>query len=216
MDEQTKSLPSSSSSSANNILVECRICHNEDEESHMEAPCSCSGTLKYAHRNCVQRWCNEKGDTTCEICLQQFTPGYTAPPPPPTSLIHYGGSPTNFGWNNYWEISRTELYNNNNQFAARELFGADHDLDPDIGGYSAPSTRSMICCRIVATIFLVLVILRHTLQVILILSETEEYSLAVVMVLLLGIFGILISVHMMVKANYYSPRTSIPGHNIYS
>jgi len=24
--------------------------------------------LQYAHRACVQRWCNEKGDTTCEIC----------------------------------------------------------------------------------------------------------------------------------------------------
>ena len=24
--------------------------------------------VQYAHRACVQRWCNEKGDTTCEIC----------------------------------------------------------------------------------------------------------------------------------------------------
>lgn len=24
--------------------------------------------LQYAHRACVQRWCNEKGDITCEIC----------------------------------------------------------------------------------------------------------------------------------------------------
>jgi len=23
---------------------------------------------QYAHRACVQRWCNEKGDITCEIC----------------------------------------------------------------------------------------------------------------------------------------------------
>lgn len=26
--------------------------------------------LQYAHRKCVQHWCNEKGDTTCEICHQ--------------------------------------------------------------------------------------------------------------------------------------------------
>jgi hypothetical protein len=26
--------------------------------------------LQYAHRRCIQRWCNEKGDTTCEICHQ--------------------------------------------------------------------------------------------------------------------------------------------------
>jgi E3 ubiquitin-protein ligase DOA10 len=24
--------------------------------------------MQYAHRACVQRWCNEKGDVTCEIC----------------------------------------------------------------------------------------------------------------------------------------------------
>jgi hypothetical protein len=26
--------------------------------------------FQYAHRTCVQRWCDEKGDTICEICLQ--------------------------------------------------------------------------------------------------------------------------------------------------
>lgn len=24
--------------------------------------------IQYAHRKCVQRWCNEKGDIICEIC----------------------------------------------------------------------------------------------------------------------------------------------------
>ncbi|KAL0381435.1 UNVERIFIED_CONTAM: hypothetical protein Sangu_0207800 [Sesamum angustifolium] len=51
-------------------LAECKICHDEDEDSNMEIPCSCRGSLKYAHRKCVQRWCNEKGDTICEICHQ--------------------------------------------------------------------------------------------------------------------------------------------------
>ncbi|KAJ0490851.1 putative E3 ubiquitin-protein ligase MARCH [Helianthus annuus] len=35
----------------------------------------------YAHRKCVQHWCNEKGDITCEICHQPYQPGYIAPPP---------------------------------------------------------------------------------------------------------------------------------------
>ena len=26
--------------------------------------------IQFAHRKCVQRWCNEKGDITCEICHQ--------------------------------------------------------------------------------------------------------------------------------------------------
>lgn len=27
-------------------FVQCRICHDEDEDSNMDTPCSCSGTLK--------------------------------------------------------------------------------------------------------------------------------------------------------------------------
>ncbi|KAL0326929.1 UNVERIFIED_CONTAM: hypothetical protein Sangu_1770900 [Sesamum angustifolium] len=75
-------------------LVECRICQDEDVDSKMESPCSCSGSLKYAHRKCVQRWCNEKGDTMCEICHQQFKPGYTAPPP----IFRFGGLPMNLSF----------------------------------------------------------------------------------------------------------------------
>ena len=32
--------------SSPNKLVECRICHDEDEDSNMEIPCSCCGSLK--------------------------------------------------------------------------------------------------------------------------------------------------------------------------
>lgn len=80
----------------------CRICHEGEFQSYnnntLEAPCSCSGTLKvrlffyiynnnnsvlilffdhlqFAHRECIQNWCNQKGNTTCEICLQ--VPSYT-------------------------------------------------------------------------------------------------------------------------------------------
>ncbi|KAF8720060.1 hypothetical protein HU200_024832 [Digitaria exilis] len=78
--EREEGLPSSSSSLGH--LVQCRICHDEEDEecTTMESPCSCSGSLKYAHRGCVQRWCDEKGSTFCEICLQNFQPGYTMPP----------------------------------------------------------------------------------------------------------------------------------------
>lgn len=59
---------------------ECRICQEEDEETDMEAPCACNGTLKFAHRKCIQKWCNKKGDITCEICNKVFSPNYTLPP----------------------------------------------------------------------------------------------------------------------------------------
>ncbi|KAK9036437.1 hypothetical protein V6N11_078438 [Hibiscus sabdariffa] len=62
--------------------AECRICQDEDCIKNLEAPCSCSGSLKFAHRKCIQRWCDEKGDITCEICHQSYEPGYTVPPPP--------------------------------------------------------------------------------------------------------------------------------------
>ncbi|KAJ4955053.1 hypothetical protein NE237_011836 [Protea cynaroides] len=61
-------------------MIECRICQEEDEEHEMEAPCGCNGTLKFAHRKCIQRWCNKKGDITCEICNQVFAPNYSLPP----------------------------------------------------------------------------------------------------------------------------------------
>ena len=77
---------------------ECRICQEESAIKNLESPCSCNGSLKvfflhcskkkrkkmlirkkitnvfgqYAHRKCVQRWCNEKGNTICEICHQVY------------------------------------------------------------------------------------------------------------------------------------------------
>ncbi|GMY24844.1 E3 ubiquitin-protein ligase MARCH2 isoform X2 [Fagus crenata] len=95
------------------------------------------GPAKYAHRKCVQRWCNKKGDTICEICQQQFKPGYTAPPP-------CGGILINFSFE-----------------------------------FSAPTSRSLIYCRLVAIIFMVLLVLRHNLPII--ISGAGEYSLTLFM-----------------------------------
>ncbi|XP_031253275.1 uncharacterized protein LOC116111219 isoform X1 [Pistacia vera] len=169
-------------------LVECRICHDEDQDSNMEIPCSCCGSLKYAHRNCVQRWCNEKGDTICEICREQYKPGYTAPPP----LFHYGD---NFRAN--WEISRRDLHNP--QFIS--MVTADREfLDSNFDEYYTPSSRSLLCCRIIAIIvyFMVLLVLRHTLPII--ISGAGEYSLTLLMLMMLRTIGILLLIYIMVKA----------------
>ncbi|EPS64256.1 zinc finger family protein, partial [Genlisea aurea] len=62
-------------------MEECRICQEEDSIKNLESPCACIGSLKaYAHRKCVQHWCNEKGDIICEICHQPYQPDYTASP----------------------------------------------------------------------------------------------------------------------------------------
>ncbi|XP_022771944.1 uncharacterized protein LOC111314646 [Durio zibethinus] len=181
MDENVGSSPSK--------LVECRICHDEDEDLNMEIPCSCRGSLKYAHRKCVQRWCNEKGDIICEICHQQYKPGYTAPPP----LFHYGGVPMNFRGN--WEISRRDP--SASHFIA--MVTTDRDfLESDIDDYSAPSSRSLICCRAIAIIFMVLLVLRHTLPII--TSGAGDYSLTLFTLLMLRTIGILLPIYIMVKA----------------
>ncbi|KAF0920493.1 hypothetical protein E2562_035386 [Oryza meyeriana var. granulata] len=46
----------------------------------MDSPCACTGTLKFAHRKCIQRWCDKKGNITCEICNQVYSPNYVLPP----------------------------------------------------------------------------------------------------------------------------------------
>ncbi|OVA19197.1 zinc finger protein [Macleaya cordata] len=177
-----------SNGSAPRKLVECRICQDEDEDTNMETPCSCCGSLKYAHRRCVQRWCNEKGDTMCEICHQPFKPGYTAPPP----LFYYGGIPMNFRGN--WEISRRDLHNP--RFIA--MVSTDRSfLDPGYDEY-APTSRSLMCCRTVAIIFMVLLVLRHALPIL--ISGTEDYSFALFVLLLLRICGILLPIYLTVKA----------------
>jgi hypothetical protein len=176
-------------------VVECRICQDEDEDSNMETPCSCCGSLKYAHRRCVQRWCNEKGDTMCEICHQQFKPGYTAPPP----LFQFGRVPMNFRGN--WEISRRDL--NSPRIIA--MVSANRNLlDPDYDEYSASTTRSLICCRSVALIFMVLLILRHTLP--LIINGSNEYSFPLSMLLLLRTAGIVLPIYVMVRAVTFLQR----------
>ncbi|PKI68424.1 uncharacterized protein LOC116202795 [Punica granatum] len=171
-------------------LVQCRICHEEDEDSNMEMPCTCRGSLKYAHRKCVQRWCTEKGDTTCEICRQQFRPNYVAPPP----LLHYGGISMNgtfFRGN--WEIPRRDL--NNMRFIA--MVAADNEFsDTDFEDFSAPSPRGLICCRIIAIIFMVLLILRHTLPI---LISVGDYSLTLFALLMLRTVGILLPIFVMVR-----------------
>ncbi|XP_061365029.1 uncharacterized protein LOC133308429 [Gastrolobium bilobum] len=176
-------------------LVECRICHDEDEDSNMETPCSCCGSLKYAHRRCIQRWCNEKGDTTCEICHQQFKPGYTAPPP----LFQFGRIPMSFRGN--WEISRRDL----NSTHLVSMVSTDQNLiNSNYDQYSASTPGSLICCRLVAVIFMVLLILRHTLP--LVISGNKDYSFPLFLVLLFRSAGIVLPIYFMVRAVTFIQR----------
>ncbi|THU45957.1 hypothetical protein C4D60_Mb02t23440 [Musa balbisiana] len=188
-------------------LVECRICQEEDEDCNMETPCSCCGSLKsslhprkirkihlssfflqYAHRKCVQRWCNEKGDTVCEICLQQFKPGYTAPP----KLFQYGSIPMNFRGN--WEITRQDRHDS--QIIA--LVPSERDIvHPDDDDYSALGMRNTVCRQSIVIIFTVLLVLPHTLP--LMIGVAEQYSFTLFSLLVLRTAGILLPIFVMVR-----------------
>lgn len=41
-------------------MSECRICLNSSNESILISPCKCSGSIKYVHPKCLQRWLKEK------------------------------------------------------------------------------------------------------------------------------------------------------------
>uniref|UniRef100_A0A7S0UQY1 RING-CH-type domain-containing protein n=1 Tax=Polytomella parva TaxID=51329 RepID=A0A7S0UQY1_9CHLO len=62
----------------------CRICLEEDEKNKLVTPCGCTGTQKYAHQECIQKWINEKGHLKCEVCSQNYQGSFSVPPPAPS------------------------------------------------------------------------------------------------------------------------------------
>ncbi|KAL1202591.1 putative E3 ubiquitin ligase SUD1 [Cardamine amara subsp. amara] len=136
--------------------AECRICQEECAIKNLESPCACNGSLKYAHRKCVQRWCNEKGNTICEICHQPYQAGYTSPPPPPPSeetTIDIGGG---------WTISGLDLHD------PRLLAIAEAErqiLESEYDDYTASDTSGAAFFRSAALILMTLLLLRHALTI---------------------------------------------------
>ncbi|VVB17706.1 unnamed protein product [Arabis nemorensis] len=145
--------------------VECRICQEEDSVKNLESPCSCSGSLKYAHRKCVQRWCNEKGDTICEICHKSYQPGYTALPPPPAddTVIDIGED-----WANGVPLDLNDPRILAMAAAERHFFDADYDE------YADSNSSGAAFCRSAALILMALLLLRHALNLTNNNSDDEE------------------------------------------
>ncbi|KAJ6809849.1 uncharacterized protein M6B38_160930 [Iris pallida] len=172
----------------------------------MEIPCSCCGSLKYAHRTCVQRWCNEKGDTLCEICLQQFKPGYTSPP----KLFRYGRIPMSFRGN--WEISRRDI--NNQQFITMVQANRDFAGSSGFDDSASSSTRSVMYCRLVAVTFVTLLILRHALPFV--IDGAKEYSLALFILFMLKTAGIVLPLYVMLRAvtTFHGRRLQPDAHEL--
>ncbi|XP_015696169.1 uncharacterized protein LOC102716520 isoform X2 [Oryza brachyantha] len=140
--------------------VECRICQEEDNTSNLESPCACTGSLKYAHRVCVQRWCDEKGDLTCEICHEPYKHGYTALPrahPDETTIDISGG----------WTITGTAFDLRDPRIIA---MAQNHIMEADYDDYSVTNASSAAFCRSAALILMALLVLRHVL----VLTDEDE------------------------------------------
>ncbi|GAA0165314.1 ubiquitin-protein ligase [Lithospermum erythrorhizon] len=137
-------------------MAECRICQEEDSIQNLESPCVCSGSLKYAHRKCVQHWCNEKGDITCEICHQSYQPGYVAPPRPEAidTVIDIGGG---------WQIAGTPI----NLHDPRLLAIAEAErqmLEAEYNDFNANNASGSAFFRSVVLILMALLLMRHAVS----------------------------------------------------
>lgn len=53
---------------------ECRICLQADFQEDIVTPCSCSGSVQYAHLECLKAWVAERCSLQCELCGKQYRP----------------------------------------------------------------------------------------------------------------------------------------------
>ncbi|XP_043721721.1 E3 ubiquitin-protein ligase MARCHF7 [Telopea speciosissima] len=173
-------------------IAECRICHDEEVGSskRLEAPCACSGTVKFAHRECIQRWCDEKGDTTCEICLQKFEPGYTAPPKKAQTtdvvVTIRGGS-----------LEVPHPLRRQEQELQNPGLMAIVAAEPEFSECSSAAERSASCRRFVVLTFGILLLLRHFLA--LLAGETDHHEFPVLTLLVLRAGGIIVPLYIVMR-----------------
>lgn len=167
-------------------LCLCRICHEEEEErsTTMESPCACSGTLKFAHRECIQRWCDEKGSVVCEICLQKFEPGYTITQKKALMDVEVTirGS---------LEVPRINYDPHNPEFVS------DIDTDSDYAECSPASSFRVLYFRSVALIIIVILLVRNLVAVM--TAGEDHYAFAILTVLLLRASGILLPLYLVTR-----------------
>ncbi|KAF5741531.1 hypothetical protein HS088_TW10G00531 [Tripterygium wilfordii] len=178
---------------SSSAISHCRICHEEEFESSktLEAPCACSGTVKFAHRDCIQRWCNEKGNTTCEICLQRYEPGYTAPSKK-TQFIDAMTIRDSLRIS----LSEEETEDERSRIIIRE--GVVRVSEAEYSQCITAADRSASCWRSLALTFTVVMLVRHTFAVL--AGETQDYPFTLLTVLILRASGILLPMYIMIRA----------------
>ena len=56
-------------------VLECRICLEPDVRTNLISPCACSGSQRWVHRNCLDKWLTTREDKAfgrCTECLQKY------------------------------------------------------------------------------------------------------------------------------------------------
>ncbi|KAK9055860.1 hypothetical protein SSX86_026947 [Deinandra increscens subsp. villosa] len=199
--------------SASEIIC-CRICHEAEFETSksLEAPCSCSGTVKFAHRDCVQRWCDEKGNTNCEICLQKFEPGYSAPPPKKVPQdTHVAIRCLQFNWQlivsfrseislSIWQIMRKVLEASRTTENLVIVAIAEEEeglFEREYAECSSTADATASMCRTLALIFTILLLARHFIGVL--MGETGNYPFTLLTLLLIKACGILLPMYIIMR-----------------
>ncbi|KAK8588198.1 hypothetical protein V6N13_087142 [Hibiscus sabdariffa] len=177
-------------SSSNSSVSLCRICHEQEFESFksLEAPCACSGTVKFAHRDCIQRWCNQKGNTTCEICLQEYGPGYTV-------TLHSNKSRL---------IEAAVIIRDSQQTRGTEAenerlvaFAEEMNVENELFECTLAADRSASCCRSLALTFTVVLVVKHLFAVL--NGETDHYPFALVTILFFRVTGIILPMYILIR-----------------
>ncbi|XP_066310441.1 uncharacterized protein [Miscanthus floridulus] len=137
-------------------VIECRICQEEGEEAAMDSPCACTGTLKFAHRKCIQRWCNKKGNITCEICNQVYSPNYVIPPP--KCCLDEVDMDLRQNW-----VGRIDPHDSHFlaiAIAEQQLLQAEFD------DCVSANSSGVTCCRTIALILMFLLLVRHVIVIV--------------------------------------------------
>lgn len=72
-----KEPPSKHASSIDMDVDYCRICHCAESPTNglveLISPCYCSGSLRWVHHSCLQRWLDATNTYKCELCKFPFS-----------------------------------------------------------------------------------------------------------------------------------------------
>ncbi|KAH6834923.1 hypothetical protein C2S53_007295 [Perilla frutescens var. hirtella] len=122
--------------------------------------------VKFAHRKCIQRWCNKKGDITCEICSQAFSPNYFCPPPRGNADV------LTIDIRQAWEAHTDLQHPRLSAFTEAER----QILQSEYNGYSMENSRALTCFRSLAIILMLLLLIHQTFMVKLDIGMPQESS----------------------------------------